>query len=242
MSAKETRMHGLENVDKMDDADTPAPPVMEQRQPPAEVLSPPPPETVQPIPIKAEAEITSPTTQMPPPENHVQSFAPSPPLEAKTELARTTAPSLTETRAHLLLPADFREHKYRVPRTFRFDVDLLEYIERHEKYRAALEDPRTFTEKINDWVRTIMDTENPVLLQAEADVMGLRNARNSRIPSEVTPQRVAETQETPETTERVQEPTPPKNTTPPAPQAPPKKEKSVWKVAAGSKLPGSPSS
>jgi hypothetical protein len=83
-------------------------------------------------------------------------------------------------------PSLATDHQYRRnPKTFRLDVDLIQYIERHERYRLALEDPRSFTDKLNEIVRILMDKENPYLIQAESTVMELRADHHSEKPADV---------------------------------------------------------
>ena len=258
-------MHGLENVDKTDDtAEVTAPPAptggLSVSLAEAPTPQPTPPSGPPLTETRAVVDILPLPSSPPSPVGGVGND----PVAHTTPQVRTEVPSTSyvlpamslphpqsEARRSVPLapPSDFREHRYRVPRTFRFDVDLLEYIERHEKYRAALEDPRTFTEKVNDWVRSQMNDENPVLLQAEADVMGLRNGRRSQETVEINggqPQPSQEPSIAPQTQpapiEAPQATSAGSASTTTAPTAPPKKGPSIWDLEKQVKRAGARSS
>lgn len=250
MVAKVIQMHGLENVDKTDDTTEETTPLAPTKEPSA---SPAEAQTSQPAPLSGSPVMMTEVDTLPP-SSHAPSLAggvshaPVAPISPQVRTENVPAsyvppamnvpsPQPEARRSVSFIPfTDFREHKYRVPRTFRFDVDLLEYIERHEKYRAALEDPRTFTEKVNDWVRSQMNEENPVLLQAEADVMGLRSGRRSLETIEIAggqPQPSPESSLAPQTQpspslEASQAPSTVPASTTIAPTVPPKKAPNIW--------------
>ena len=75
---------------------------------------------------------------------------------------------------HLLLPG-LVGRRTRVPRGFRLDADLIEYLELHEMYRTALGDQRSFTEKLNDWIRQSMAEDTPVLIRAAEALREVRD-------------------------------------------------------------------
>ena len=75
---------------------------------------------------------------------------------------------------HLLLPG-LVGRKTRVPRGFRLDADLIEYLELHEMYRTALGDQRSFTEKLNDWIRQRLAEDTPVLIRAAEALREVRD-------------------------------------------------------------------
>jgi hypothetical protein len=62
---------------------------------------------------------------------------------------------------------------FRAPKSFRIDTTLLSYIARHELYRQALHDKRTFTDKLNEWIKLKMEEEDRILQLAESDVKGI---------------------------------------------------------------------
>ena len=135
-------MHGLENVDKTDDtAEVTTPPA------PTEESSV---GTAKKAPTPQSTHMSGPTVTEPRAEVDIlplPSSPPSPvggvgndPVAHTTPQVRTEVPSTSyvlpavslphpqsEARRSVSLapPSDFREHRYRVPRTFRFDVDLL---------------------------------------------------------------------------------------------------------------------
>jgi hypothetical protein len=199
---------------------------------------PPPPQEAQPsVTTEAQPSLAPPLVKTEPPVTAVPSQAPkSVEVQAPVEDGQPELAAVPSRRKMLIPPVHMtQKHTVRVPRSFRVEAHLIEYLERHELYKAALKDNRPFSDKLNEWIQLKMAEENPVLLRAEDDVEGLG-------AEEV--QEAAQTeQEPPEDGQgdEKEEETPAKSP-PPAPQTPPKKEKSVWKVAAGSRLPGSLSS
>lgn len=169
----------------------------------------------QPTPLPRPAPSASPVGTQP---AHAQT-APTPPV--KTDL-------------HLLLPG-LVGRKTRVPRGFRLDADLLEYLELHEMYRTALMDQRPFVEQLNDWIRHRMVEDTPVLIRAAEALKEVRDQEEAQAQ----PASEFETGETPEPqapTVVADETTEPENghavsaSTPPQSVTPPKKGPSIWDI------------
>lgn len=131
-------------------------------------------------------------------------------------------PHTVKSDLHLLLPG-LVGRRTRVPRGFRLDTDLIEYLELHEMYRTALPDQRTFVEKLNDWIRMRMVEDTPVLIRAADALKTVRDEEEAQASLTDGGNTTSEmTREVPALSETVA----PKQEDPSAP--PSKKGPSIW--------------
>lgn len=167
-------------------------------------LSPAPPATA-PATVSPAAPVATPVPPGPSPDPltaqvvHTSPMPPSPsmpPVRTVAVGAQLTHPSVSSipgvrSDLHLLLPG-LVGRKTRVPRGFRLDADLIEYLELHEMYRTALADQRSFVEKLNDWIRQRLVEDTPILIRAAEALKEVRDqeeeAHSQSVEEVVTPE------------------------------------------------------